>query len=124
MLQTIHKLYIEPYIATRETKRLKDKETKSLGVNGQWSSVNGQWSTVNGQRDKERKRLRDKGRKNRLFETLILYFLRKISSVDFYLKNIKREGGLLKQEIYLWKSLLRQLVSINGETFLARSAPG
>ena len=35
----------------------------------------------------------------------ILYFLRKISSIDFYLKNIKREGGLLKQEIYLWKSL-------------------
>ena len=33
------------------------------------------------------------------------------------------EGGLLKQEIYLWKSLLRQLMSINGETFLARSAP-
>ena len=70
-------------------------------VNGQRSMVNGQWS----------KRLRDKGRKNRLFETLILYFLRKISSIDFYLKNIylkniKRERGLLKQEIYLWKSLL------------------
>ena len=39
------------------------------------------------------------------FISLILYFLRKISSIDFYLKNITREGGLLKQEIYLWKSL-------------------
>ena len=48
--QTIHK----PYIATKETKRLKDKETKSWGVNGQRSMVNGQWSTV-----KETKRLRD-----------------------------------------------------------------
>ena len=65
--------------------------------------VNGQWS----------KRLRDKGRKNRLFETLILYFLRKISSIDFYLKNIylkniKREGrGIAKArnlfvEISFW----------------------
>ena len=52
--------------------------------------------------DKETK---DERRKDRLFETLILYFLRKISSIDFYLKNIKREGRLLKQEIYLWKSL-------------------
>ena len=73
---------------------------------------------------KETKRQRDERRKNRLFETLILYFLIKISSVDFYLKNIKRKGRLLlKQEIYLWKSLLRQLMGINGETFLARSAP-
>ena len=62
---------------------------------------------VNSQRSK---RERDKGRKNRLFETLILYFLIKISSVDFYLKNIKREGRLLlKQEIYLWKSLFRNI---------------
>ena len=94
----------------KETKRLRDKETKSWGVNGQWSIVNGQWSMVNGQWSK---RLRDIGRKNRLFETLILYFLRKISSIDFYLKNIylkniKREGrGIAKArnlfvEISFW----------------------
>ena len=63
--------------------------------------VNGQWS----------KRLSDKGRKNRLFETLILYFLRKISSIDFYLKNIKREGrGIAKArnlfvEISFWEMI-------------------
>ena len=28
VLQTLHKPYTEPYIATKETKRLKDKETK------------------------------------------------------------------------------------------------
>ena len=80
---------------TLQLERQRVKETKRLRVGE--STVNGQWSTVNGQRDKERKRLRDKGRKNRLFETLILYFLRKISSIDFYLKYIKREGrGIAK----------------------------
>ena len=77
-------------------------------VNSQRSMVNGQRSMVNGQWSK---RLRDKGRKNRLFETLILYFLRKISSIDFYLKNIKREGrGIAKArnlfvEISFWEMI-------------------
>ena len=68
------------------------------------------------QKDKETKRLRDKGRKNRLFETLILYFLIKISSIDFYLKNIylkniEREGrGIAKArnlfvEISFWEMI-------------------
>ena len=45
--KTIHKLYMEPYMGTRETKRQRDKEskrrrdeeTKSGGVNGQRSMV-------------------------------------------------------------------------------------
>ena len=65
-------------------------------------------------RDEERKRRREeetKRRKDHLFETLILYFLRKISSVDFYLKNIKREGrGIAKArnlfvEISFWEMI-------------------
>ena len=177
----MYSLCFKLYTNYTQNPTLRVKETKSWGVNGQWSMVNGQRSMVNGQRSmvngqrstvngqwstvKETKRGREERRKDRLFETfyppifkpitwlsncltftkrereaplswytprifswviyfqckstkisfispnkpsfisLILYFLIKISSVDFYLKNIKREGGLLKQEIYLWKSL-------------------
>ena len=115
--QTIHKLYTN----YTQNPTLRVKETKSWRVNGQRSTVNGQWS-------KRRREEETKDERTAFLKPLYSISSERFSSVDFYLKNIylkniKREGGLLKQEIYLWKSLLRQLVGINGETFLARSAP-
>ena len=50
----------------KETKRQREEETKSWGVNGQWSKRLRE-------RDKETKRQRtkDERRKDRLFETLM-----------------------------------------------------
>ena len=54
-MQTIHKLYIEPYIATRETKRLRDG-------GGGGSTLGWQVHTCHtgAQRDEESKRQRAK----------------------------------------------------------------